>query len=862
MPNLVVNREGNYDSFIARNGGSAVNTVWNEWETFWSGEKSNSVQWRDRSWATARKQVPFRRVMERTVTTRTSKQSRQGVRTEIVPRIDYESKGDKVVSTEILPYCRAREVNFTCKVFKPLTRLFAFFDNVDVTQYCKPVVPYTNTYNRINVSGGIDASTTTITVDSTGLFPTSGSITIDDEVIAYGNKSGTQFLSCTRAFGSASHADNAIVYKTPVAGDPLITGATGKCAGVFSIPDPNVSGNPAFKVGERIFRLTSMQDNGVLSGDVDTAGEATYFAKGLLDNVQETIIATRNADVNKVTVNENKTVNSTRVSDKQIGWWDPVAQSFLIDVKGGAFVTSVNCYFQAKSETVPVQCQMRTMKNGYPTTTILPFGTASVEPEDVQISEDATAPTLFTFPSPIYLQQDIEYCFVIMANTQDYLIWLSHMGDVEVGGTRTISDQPYAGVMFKSQNASTWSAAQMEDLKFSINRASFDLTDGVCTLQNTEIPVASLGQSPIMTIKGKKWIKIRHSNHGMYKTSNYVKIAGIPTGTNVTISDGSTDTNYDLANVNGTHTIMEMGIDHYILDLTSIGTAPGQPFKESKVSGGADVTATENYMMDTSKLTLQLMEIGGTDVSTSIRTTTGNSPSASGGGTAGGGETPFTLTAGSSAVEISPNENTDFVAPTMVASGVNELNKMSGTKSFHALCTLTSPVENLSPVIDTQRMGLICIQNRINSINSNTDYYSQNVLDADTVFSDGYAPSTYAEGDNNVAVYVTRKVSLANASTSLKIMFDAIVFNSAAIDVYYKVLSSDDTTPFGDITWKAMAIDKIVSESKSYTDFRERTYEVAGLEGFIAFAVKLVMRGTKSTEPPFIKDFRAIALAL
>ena len=56
MPNLVINREGNYDSFIARNGGSAINTVWNEWETFWTGEKSNSVQWRDTSWAILQEQ--------------------------------------------------------------------------------------------------------------------------------------------------------------------------------------------------------------------------------------------------------------------------------------------------------------------------------------------------------------------------------------------------------------------------------------------------------------------------------------------------------------------------------------------------------------------------------------------------------------------------------------------------------------------------------------------------------------------------------------------------------------------------------------------------------------------------------------
>ena len=44
-------------------------------------------------------------------------------------KIDYESKGDKVVSTDILPYCRAKEIEFTGLVFKPRSRLYAFFDN-------------------------------------------------------------------------------------------------------------------------------------------------------------------------------------------------------------------------------------------------------------------------------------------------------------------------------------------------------------------------------------------------------------------------------------------------------------------------------------------------------------------------------------------------------------------------------------------------------------------------------------------------------------------------------------------------------------------------------------------------------------
>ena len=187
---------------------------------------------------------------------------------------------------------------------------------------------------------------------------------------------------------------------------------------------------------------------------------------------------------------------------------------------------------------------------------------------------------------------------------------------------------------------------------------------------------------------------------------------------------------------------------------------------------------------------------------------------------------------------------------------------MNQNKSFEVLATMTTPVENLSPVIDTQRMGQICVQNRLNNINVMTDLYASDITTAEPILADAYKPSTAADGDGNAAVYCTRKVSLANASTALKVMFDAIVFSSANVDVYYKTLKSDDTSPFENIEWRSMTIDKAVSESKSYGDFRERQYEITGLDSFIAFAVKLVMRGTKSTEPPFIQDLRVIALAL
>jgi hypothetical protein len=234
----------------------------------------------------------------------------------------------------------------------------------------------------------------------------------------------------------------------------------------------------------------------------------------------------------------------------------------------------------------------------------------------------------------------------------------------------------------------------------------------------------------------------------------------------------------------------------------------------------------------------------------------------------GGSETPFNMVATSSAIEVAPNENITFEFPKMVASQINETNMLTGSKSFESLITLSTTVENLSPVIDIQRMGLICIQNRLNNIQANTDLYQQTILDASptadtsTPFANEYYPSTAAEGDNNSAVYMTRKVTLDNAATALKVIFDALIFSTSYVDVYYKTLRSDDTTQFEDIAWTYMTIDKTVTESKGYTDFREYTYEASNLDGYIAFAVKLVMRGTNTAQPPMIRDFRGIALAL
>ena len=48
------------------------------------------------------------------------------------------SVGDRAVSRDLIPFMRSRNVEFVSKRVKPLTRLYAFFDGVDISKYCVP----------------------------------------------------------------------------------------------------------------------------------------------------------------------------------------------------------------------------------------------------------------------------------------------------------------------------------------------------------------------------------------------------------------------------------------------------------------------------------------------------------------------------------------------------------------------------------------------------------------------------------------------------------------------------------------------------------------------------------------------------
>jgi hypothetical protein len=762
-PELVINNVGGFDTLVSNLGNTALNgveigTVWNDWQDFWAGAPRD-VASRDVSGDLRSGRRVFRNT--EVTTEQTVNQTRTGVRQRLVPQVVRNSIGDRIVNVAFVPFIRSKTISFTATRLKPNTRVYPFFDNINISSYV-----------------------------------------------------------------------------TPSSGANLETDNNGSVSGTFTIPDPTNNSNPRWRTGTRVFRLTSSQTDA--RTDVETSAESDYVARGILETVQNTIISTREPMLVRESTTETRSIvrTSTRSSERTIGWVDPLAQTFLIDNVGGVFLTSLDLYFASKDNNIPITLQIREVVNGYPGKTILPFSEKTLNPSAVNTSADANTATTFTFNSPVYLQENTEYCFVLLANSNNYTTYVGRLGETVIGSNRTISQQPYAGVLFKSQNGSTWTAEQNEDIKFRMKRAEFSNVTGTLTLSNDALPTRTLKNNPLRTLSDSSpIIRVFHPNHGMHGTNNNVTIAGVASGTYNGISSSQ---------INGTYT----SISNVTIDSYDINPANNVDYSDPVVNpsssgdiGGATVTATQNRLYDVLNLNLSTMTVPGATISYKLRPTTGKSIS--------GSETEFNLTASANAIDVVANDNIYFSSPNMVASQINETNEMSGNKSILVDCILTTSNTSLSPVVDLQRVSAYTIQNRLNN---------PTVSDVD------YVDDTKPVGTSTSAVYLTRPVILENTSTALDIRLTQNVRASSSVRVYYRVTSSEEVRNVDDLSWIPFNTDGredvTVTPAENDTTFREYKYSTSNINDFSAFQIKIVMKGSNSSYPPIIRDMRGIALAI
>tara|TARA_A200000113_G_scaffold38545_2_gene31461 strand:- start:7184 stop:14476 length:7293 start_codon:yes stop_codon:yes gene_type:complete len=526
LPQQVTQIEGDFQAVssemnVDQNGFAPIQ--WGAWRDQWSSSRVvGSNVTRNSFWLEmdrGRSPAPgvwggrgMRRINRTDTILTTTRQTRTGIRSRVIPRIDRQSLGDSVVSSTTIPFVRSRNIAFKAARMKPRTAFFTFFSGVNMGQYVMPklieLIKDPAVDSRTNSTPFVIGETVTGLLSGVRLRVVAPNDVYkfnpyDDTELPSSYASTTAFLNVDldslaaqvagQFFGNFLVGEvlvGASGAKAVVKDRRLLSDRSGKMHGSLFIPParrlfprqeitvnviPGVGelGFPRFRTGTNTLRFTTDAKDSRLAGAVASSAEAEYEAKGTLNRVRENVLAVRNAEVVRDTVNQSRNFNTIRTETRQIGWYDPLAQSFIVDEQGGVFITSVDVYFNTKDTNIPVSMQIRTMENGYPTTKILPFSDVTLEPNDIQLSETAAVATKFTFRAPVYIPQSQEHCFVLLSDSNSYQVWVSRMGEVDITGDRTISEQPYAGVLFKSQNASTWTADQYEDLKFSINRAEF-----------------------------------------------------------------------------------------------------------------------------------------------------------------------------------------------------------------------------------------------------------------------------------------------------------------------------------------------------------------------------------------------------
>lgn len=353
-------------------------------------------------------------------------------------------------------------------------------------------------------------------------------------------------------------------------GDPIITDANGAARGTFRVPQNETI---KFNTGDNVFRLTDNPTDSRDADDTRTSAEIVHKSFGKKQGIQKTYVNTRVLGYTASVSQESQTTTT------ETSWRDPLAQSFMVATTiGGEFIEGVEVFFSTKSRDVPVTMEIREMSNGLPANTVITRKT--LNPSQVNISNDSSVPTKFTFDFPVYLQSNTEFAIVLLANTQDYNIFIAEMGKKNLLTNEFIAKQPYTGVFFTSSNGSTWSPNQMADMKFRVYRAAFDAGDNVVTFDAKIGPKARpLGDSVIACKKSSSVVTVFAPGHGLV-AGNTVTLSGLTGGCGFTA-----------AQLNIPHVVTDATYSSFKFDMGQVANSDGQ-------IGGSVGTFLGNYLVN------------------------------------------------------------------------------------------------------------------------------------------------------------------------------------------------------------------------------------------------------------------------
>ncbi|QIG65714.1 hypothetical protein phiOC_p048 [Ochrobactrum phage vB_OspM_OC] len=821
-PDLQIDDTGDYAAWQSL--ADAWGTNWGDWQTIWTGVSNETSV----STTSNNNRGQSSTTTTNTTTTTTSQgQTRSGTQLNVSGVTTTQSYGDRVIDVSLVPYMRARPIGVKATGVKPKTRLYAFFDGENVTEYMVPASPS---------------------------FDPEGAL-----------------------------------------GDRIVSTENGEVYALFMLPNNT---KKKFRTGSKVLRLTDSITNSQETGAVTTSAESTYTAEGLSQTKQSTIVSTVRPQVSVNTVTESQVISSVTTSSSSStvvtstpeargpsgsggergGGPDPVAQTFLIDLKGvsaGCFLTQIDLYFKDKDTQYGALVEIREVDaNSTLTPWILPYSQVELPPANIEVSEDGTVPTTFKFTAPVYVEDKTEYAIVVkpVADNNNTTLWTAKLGETDIATQTVVNEQPYTGVMYISANDRTWSPIQDEDMKFRLYRAEFTSLTGSMSMSNDDYEFLDISNingtfAKGELIQGETRVRVTASTVAL---SNGYQLVGQTSGATGLVSSINTSSGYvyikDVVgkfvvgeicnvviagNISGTTTLSEVIVPTFELELLDGTTAIIRGKAQSLVNTGgqitgilsgakADITTILNPAMNLIQFEPSYLTFSNTNIEWNfVGTNNAGSPDGS-------------------PSYINVKENTPLDDEKMVKSFSNE----GGTKSVVFNGAFESFNNYISPLVDLSRSNLIFVKNIINN---------------DATDEDG------TNGGEALARYLTNKVTLDEDQDAedLQVYIGAYRPASTSVKVYYKLLHGEDSTLFDNLEWQEFEESSKISYSakNNENDFRELKFSIPSsaltgpneevqytnpngikFTGFKYFAIKVVLLSGNTSLVPRCKDLRVIAL--
>lgn len=592
---------------------------------------------------------------------------------------------------------------------------------------------------------------------------------------------------------------------------PHVVDEFGRITGIFNIPETEEARFPA---GARVFTITDTE--GAQNNFFSMRATATYNASGAPPVIQPPVFVP-------------PPVPQPRR--------DPLAQTFFtpnvnVQVAGapkfnyGIYVSSVDLFFAGKpilaDLQLPVTLEIVTVSNGIPTQNVI--AAKSVECKDVKIStvpDPANTSTItnFKFDDPVYLEPETEYALVVKSDSPDYYCFISELGGNVIGASppRRVSIQPYVGSLFKSQNSSTWTPIQNQDLMFRIKKCVFNANTGGTVLFKPQTQFSNVNIDSILlhtTLTNQKPTTTAFK----FKSNNV---------------SGTQDAQYTYVPVNG---LYSFGADLLTSTATSNRRRRIVAGDANSFIAGVDMNTTDSDaspIVNIERMSLVAYEndindggISNTDISI----------------TSAGSH----LNAANITVTISAPDLTDGV----------QANAYVATLSNNGVASI---------IVDTAGSGYIT-----------TPTITLSEPSAPSNATAVIAGETNATGGNMKVRYITKQITLADGfdAGDLRVYLDANRPRGTNIHVYYKVKSGSDQENFENKKWKLMnkVLDTYSADQDQIIELEFRpnlernilsytennvVYPLGGT--FKYYALKIVMTAADPTVVPAVRNFRAIA---